>query len=252
MFKSHKNTRSGTVNYIYEIAERLENTGVLFHSDQVQAGYRRADLGIDVVDFATISAHKFHGPKGVGAIYAKDASLLQPLINGGFSQEFGLRGGTENTPGIVGMGVACELFQKASEESAVYHSLVDLRNSFLGKLNKNLGGLEHYMGLSDNGVHLNCCSSLTEGVSSLRIDGVLGETLVLMMGSKGVCISAGSACTSNSDQPSHVLLAFGLSEDEARSTVRISFSKYTTREEVVGAAEIMAECVKILRSGTVS
>lgn len=192
-------------------------------------------------DFASISSHKIHGPKGVGALYMRDKTLT-PLISGGAEQEFGLRGGTENVAGIVGFGCACEFVARNLREDTIHIS--SMKQRFYMTLLKELEALHINRGI----IHVNGLSPINPGkVLNLHIDGVDGETLLLMLDAKGVCISAGSACRSHEAEPSHVLTAMGLSRDEARSSVRISFSKYNTVEETVEAASIFAHCINALR-----
>ena len=217
--------------------------GILFHTDCVQAA---GCYPIDVVkigcDFLSVSSHKIHGCKGVGALYAKDKSKLAPIVYGGSEQEFGLRGGTENVAGIVGFGKACEISSKSLHEDTVWVST--LKQRFFMALNEALKDT------GDEGcVHVNGMSILTPGKTiNLRMDGVDGETLLLMLDGKGVCVSAGSACRSHEAEPSHVLSAMGLSKDEARSSIRISFSKKNTADEAVRAAQILAGCISALRA----
>ena len=169
-------------------------------------------------------------------------SKLTPIVYGGSEQEFGLRGGTENVAGIVGFGKACEISSKSLHEDTVWVST--LKQRFFMALNE---------ALKDTGdescVHVNGMSILTPGKTiNLRMDGVDGETLLLMLDGKGVCVSAGSACRSHEAEPSHVLSAMGLSKDEARSSIRISFSKKNTADEAVRAAQILAGCISALRA----
>ena len=164
------------------------------------------------------------------------------IVYGGSEQEFGLRGGTENVAGIVGFGRACEISSKSLHEDTVWVST--LKQRFFMALND---------ALKDTGdescVHVNGMSILTPGKTiNLRMDGVDGETLLLMLDGKGVCVSAGSACRSHEAEPSHVLSAMGLSKDEARSSIRISFSKKNTADEAVRAAQILAGCISALRA----
>lgn len=242
------NNEIGSVNNIKEIGRVCQSRSILFHVDCVQAA-GQYDIDVDElhIDFATISAHKIHGPKGIGAAYARDLHF-SPLILGGIAQEFGLRGGTENVPGIVGLGAACMDAQAAMQDVA-QHMLM-LKNTFLESLLVTL----HSPTLADSDVHLNGAGlSYTGKIMNLRINGISGESLVLMLDGQDVCISAGSACRSHESAPSHVLLALGLSPDDARSSIRISFSKYNTYEEAKRSAELMAHCITTLRKlgGTV-
>lgn len=237
------NNETGAVNDISGIGEVCKRHSILFHSDCVQAaGQFILDMDKNNLDFATISAHKIHGPKGIGAVYVRDMGLT-PLVHGGAEQEFGLRGGTENVAGIVGLGAACVAAAKSMSDTDIATST--LKQMFIMELIKNLP----HQNLKEAGICFNGYTYLDPGkVLNLRINGVFGETLVLMMDAFGVCISAGSACRSHEAAPSHVLIAHGLTATEARSSVRISFSKYNTADEVTQAAAIMANCIETLRS----
>ena len=236
------NNETGAINPIEDIGTICMKRGILFHTDCVQAA---GCYPIDVVkigcDFLSVSSHKIHGCKGIGALYAKDKSKLTPIVYGGSEQEFGLRGGTENVAGIVGFGKACEISSKSLHEDTVWVST--LKQRFFMALNEALKDM------GDEGcVHVNGMSILTPGKTiNLRMDGVDGETLLLMLDGKGVCVSAGSACRSHEAEPSHVLSAMGLSKDEARASIRISFSKKNTADEAVRAAQILAGCISTLR-----
>lgn len=225
------NNETGAINPIKEIAEKCHNCGILLHSDCVQAAaafdVNVADLN---VDFATMSAHKIHGPKGVGAVYIRDPelNLLDPLVIGGEEQEGGLRGGTENVAGIVGFGTACTVMEKP----------LDIRAPFLYELSEALNKLE-----SQHHIYINSSDNAVGNILNIEIEGVDAETLILMMDQMGVCISAGSACHSKNVESSHVLKAMGLSDVEARSSVRISSSSYQTEKDIIEAAHIMAECI---------
>ena len=207
------NNETGAINPIEDIGTICMKRGILFHTDCVQAA---GCYPIDVVkigcDFLSVSSHKIHGCKGIGALYARDKSKLTPIVYGGSEQEFGLRGGTENVAGIVGFGRACEISSKSLHEDTVWVST--LKQRFFMALNEALKDT------GDEGcVHVNGMSILTPGKTiNLRMDGVDGETLLLMLDGKGVCVSAGSACRSHEAEPSHVLSAMGLSKDEARLT----------------------------------
>ena len=234
------NNELGTVNPVEDIAFKCVKAGVLFHTDCVQAaGDRKVDVMDIGCDFATISSHKIHGPKGVGAIFAKDKALLSPLVYGGEDQEFGYRGGTENVAGIVGFGKACELMGSKIHDTEI--SIAILKQQFYDALTSTLRK-------GNDIVHVNGESVLHHGkILNLRFDGVDGATLLLMLDAAGVCVSAGSACHSHEAEPSRVLLAAGLSEDEARSSIRVSFSRHNTQEDVEAAARVMASSVAALR-----
>ena len=241
------NNETGAVNPICDIGDFCKKRSVLFHTDCVQAaGSHPIDAKKIKCDFLSISSHKIHGPKGVGALYVKNAAILGPLIYGGKDQEYGLRGGTENVAGIVGFGKACELAGGRLQEDRTYVS--SLKQKFMIELTSALEGA----GFSDM-AHINGGSILTPGKTvNLRLDGVDSETLILMLDSLGVCISAGSACQSRNIEPSHVLTAMGLMLEEARSSIRVSFSRMNTEEEVIEAARLIAKSSVTLVSSWVS
>ena len=223
------------------IGKFCKNHNLLFHTDCVQAaGCRPINVKHIGCDFATISSHKIHGPKGVGALFIKDPNMWKPMLLGGDNQEFGLRGGTENVAGIVGFGKACELaLSHLSMEER--DRLEEMKSVFFGCLDDQLGS---------NGFgrvwELNGCSNIATKTLSIRVDGVDAESLILMADNAGVCISAGSACNSKLNTPSHVLTAVGLTPDQARSSFRVSFSRMNTVDEVARAANIIADCIASL------
>lgn len=234
-----ENNETGVFNDVYKIAEICREQDVVFHVDAVQAaGHIVIDVEEIGCDMLSISSHKIHGPKGVGALYVSDRILekMKPLIYGGANQEFGKRGGTENVAGIVGFGVACErLHHHETETSYLYHLLQD---SFINELDANLG----YPWSVNGDIDLNLRKTL-----SICFPHVDAETLVLLLSNDGICVSAGSACTSHDSKPNHVLKAMGLSDEDARSSIRISFSEFNTLAEVRGAAKRLAERVSELR-----
>lgn len=235
------NNEIGYAFDVHLIGKFCKNHGLLFHTDCVQAaGCRPINVKNIGCDFATISSHKIHGPKGVGALFVKDPNKWNAMILGGDSQEFGLRGGTENVAGIVGFGKACELaLNNLSMEDR--DRLEDMKSVFFGCLD---------IQLVTNGIgrvwKLNGCSNIATKTFSIRVDGVDAESLILMADNAGVCISAGSACNSRANTPSHVLTAIGLTPDQARSSFRVSFSRMNTIEEVEQAAAIIADCIATL------
>ena len=237
------NNETGVENPVDDIGSICLKHGVLFHTDCVQAaGCHPIDVTNIGCSFLSISSHKIHGPKGVGALYVKDTSLLSPLICGGHDQEFGLRGGTENVAGIVGFGKACELSSAQLTEDRTTVSM--LKQRFVTELQGHLG---------DDAVHINGTSLLAPGKTiNLRLDGVDNESLILMLDNMDICVSAGSACQSHESKPSHVLTAMGLTTEEARSSIRVSFSRMNTVDEVVDAAHIMASFIDVLRSHDVT
>lgn len=230
------NNETGVKNDIYSIAEICEEHGVLFHTDCVQA-YGKIPLDVEShpIDFLTASAHKLHGPKGVGCLYARDRTALRPLILGG-DQEFGLRAGTENVPGIAGFGVAAKLAQEKLDRQMESYPEGGVRRMMYDLV----------LGLGDV-CHINGSPLLYGSIFNMRFDGVSGESLVLMLSSEGVMVSAGSACTANSNKPSHVLKAMGLSDEEARSSIRVSVADDLRPEDEIEAIEKITKCVKKLR-----
>lgn len=235
------NNETGAVNPINHIGEICRDRGILFHTDCVQAaGCHPIDANIIGCDFATISGHKIYAPKGIGAIYIKDKTLVRSLIYGGTNQEFGLRGGTENVASIVGLGKACDLICSDFGTQRVTVSL--LKRLFYENMTSYLKELN----LEDR-IHVNGASVGDVGKTlNLRVEDIDSETLLLMLDAKGVCISAGSACHSHRSEPSRVLTAMGLSDDEARDSVRISFSSTNTPAEIEEAAAIFSSCIKTL------
>ena len=236
------NNETGAVNPVCDIGSLCMKHGVLFHTDCVQAAGRHAIDAVEIgCDFLSVSSHKIHGPKGVGALYVKDVTTITPLIYGGAEQEYGLRGGTENVAGIVGFGRACELSAAQLQEDKTYVS--SLKQRFVTELTDALK--ERGM---DGIIHINGGSIMAPGKTvNLRIDGVDNESLILMLDNKEICISAGSACQSHESNPSHVLTAMGLTMEEARSSVRVSFSRMNTMEEIIEAAQTIAGFIGVLR-----
>lgn len=223
------------------IGKLCKKHDVLFHTDCVQAASCRP-INVERIgcDFATISSHKIHGPKGIGALFVKDPDMWEPMILGGDSQEFGLRGGTENVASIVGFGKACELIMQ-HQTLAEQDRLESMKTAFISGLDIKL----NQYGL-DNVWMVNGCTRTATKTISLRVNGVDAESLILMADNAGVCISAGSACNSRLNTPSHVLTAIGLTPDQARSSFRVSFSRMNTVDEAAKAAEIIADCIATL------
>lgn len=233
------NNETGAESDIFRIGEMCKERGVLFHTDCVQAlcthpiDVRKIDC-----DFMSLSGHKIHAPKGVGALYVKHKNEVTPLICGGGAQEFGLRGGTENVASIVGLGKAAEILKQELHDVDVLVSV--LKQRFFNGLKSALGNHEGIL-------HVNGNIFQHGKILNVRFDGIESETLMYMLDAQGIYVSSGSACRSHESRPSRTLLDMGLSEDEARSSVRISLSKNNTHEEVGYAAERMAECVIMLK-----
>lgn len=233
------NNELGTKNDIEPIYKYCRKREILFHSDCVQAvGTETVELG-KTADIISVSGHKIHAPKGVGCLCTNHKEFLSNVIFGG-QQEFGIRPGTENTAYIVAFGQAMENLSSNREKISKQIDTVSL--AFGGKL----------LQLSEEqGFKFKCSTSSVHNLSkilSLRFDYIDAETLVIMLGERGVCVSAGSACSSHSSVPSHALKAIGLTDEEARATIRISFSDYNTVQEAHEAAKIVAECVGLLRN----
>lgn len=230
------NNETGAINPINEIGAICKENNVLFHTDCVQAaGMNTIDVEKINCDFLSISSHKIHGPKGVGALYVRDTNIIMPIINGGAMQEYGLRGGTENVAGIVGFGKACEIAYKNQIDAGDF--IVELKNEFLQHLSNS-----KYI------FHLNSYSQYSK-VINLRVDDIDAQTLLLMLDNKDICVSAGSACRSHESEPSRVLLATGLTPEQARCSIRISFSTFNNIKDAKLASEAIIDCVKILKDG---
>ena len=228
------NNEIGTVQPVAEIGRICRERGVLFHTDAVQAaGHLPIDAMAQNIDLLSLSAHKFHGPKGAGVLYARKGIVLTSLIEGG-AQERGKRAGTQNVPAIMGMAAALEEACRNMDEnnkkvkamrdrlvarlSAIPHSVVN------GDLNNRLAG------------NVNMC-----------FEGIEGESLLLMLDHEGIAASSGSACTSGSLDPSHVLLAIGLPHEVAHCSLRLSLSEYNTPDEMEQIIQAVPRVVAYLR-----
>jgi cysteine desulfurase len=230
------NNETGVQQPIEEIQAHCQRSGVLFHSDAAQAvGKVSVDLQRTPVDFLSLTAHKFHGPQGVGALICRRPRSVIPQLHGG-SQEFGLRAGTENVPGIVGAGAAAEL--RFRQFLAVTAKLQSLRDRFETKVLASVPD-----------VHVNgSVSSRVCNTTNLCFEGVDGDALVARLDQQGVQCSQSSACTSQRPEPSYVLRAMGLSEEQAWSSLRFSFSELNTEAEVDSAVEVLVKLVRQLRN----
>ncbi|OGQ60652.1 MAG: cysteine desulfurase NifS, partial [Deltaproteobacteria bacterium RIFCSPLOWO2_02_FULL_53_8] len=232
----YANNETGVIFPIKEIGDIAKERGVTFHTDAVQAAGK---VPIDVqklnVDLLTISGHKLYAPKGMGALYVKRGVRLVPLITGGH-HERNRRGGTENVAGIVAMGKAAELAAAGMEKEAV--QLAALR----ARLEKGLG--ERIPHIKING----SVDKRLPNTSNISFEFVEGESLLLSLDMKGIAASSGSACTSGSLEPSHVLLAMGLTHEMSHGSVRFSLGKMNTAEEIDYLIEIMPPIVERMRS----
>ena len=230
------NNETGNLYPIHEIGEICHQNNVLFHTDCVQ-GYCQTGIDVkrDFIDLLSASGHKIHAPKGVGFLYTSRKELLHPVIYGG-SQEYGLRGGTHNTPYIVGMGWAAQIAHKSylSGDCVYGEMLSHVKQQILSEIPD---------------AHINGTPFANSKIVNIRFDGVDGETLLMVLDSMGIEVSAGSACSAHYAVPSHVLSAIGLTDDEARGSIRISVSKYTTFEEINEAIQAIVDTVKEIRGG---
>ena len=231
----YANNEIGSVLPIAEIGAVCKEAGVLFHTDAVQAvGHIAIDVKTQNIDMLSLSGHKFHGPKGVGALYCRRGIMLSNLIDGG-AQERGKRAGTENLPGICGMVAALEDSLANLESNTA--KVTALRD-------KLITGLSQIPHCALNGDPVN----RLPGNVSFCFEGIEGESLLLLLDMKGVQASSGSACTSGSLDPSHVLLAIGRIHDVAHGSLRLSLCEYNTEEEIDHILTVVPEVVAYLRS----
>ncbi len=231
----YANNEIGSVMPIPEIGAVCREKGVLFHTDAVQAaGHLHIDVKAQSIDMLSLSAHKFHGPKGVGVLYTRQGIPLTNIIEGG-AQERGKRAGTENIPGIVSMAAALkEACDHIDENAARVSALRD-------KLIAGLSQIPH-SALNGDPVHR------LPGNVNFCFEGIEGESLLLLLDAKGICASSGSACTSGSLDPSHVLLAIGRPHEVAHGSLRLSLCEWNTVEEVDYMLQVIPEVVAYLRS----
>lgn len=228
------NNEIGTIQPIAEIGKFCRENGIVFHTDAVQAvGNVPIDVKAMNIDMLSMSGHKFHGPKGVGALYVRNGILLNNLIDGG-AQERGKRAGTENTPGIVGMGEAIE--------RAV--ATMDERNKKMKVIQDTL--IENVLKIERSRLNGDRYKRLPGNVS-FCFEGVEGESLLLYLDAEGICASSGSACTSGSLDPSHVLLAIGLKHEVAHGSLRLTFSDGNTVEDAERIIEVLPGIIDRLR-----
>ena len=229
------NNEIGTVQPIKEIGELCCSKGIPFHTDAVQAaGHMPINVKEMNIDLLSMSGHKFHAPKGVGVLYAKRGMPLFNIIEGG-AQERGKRAGTENIPGIVALAAA--LKESVDNMEANTAKIVPMRDKLFAELSKIPhskinGSLEHHV----------------PGTVNMCFEGIEGESLLLMLDAKGICASSGSACTSGSLDPSHVLLSIGLPHEVAHGSLRLSIGEYNTMEEIDYIIKVVPEVVAYLRS----
>lgn len=231
----YANNETGTVFPISAIADIVKERGALLHVDAVQAvGKEPINLAETPIDYLALSGHKLHAPKGVGVLYVRRGTRFRPFLRGGH-QERGRRAGTENVPYIVGLGKACELAgQHMREEREQVAALRDrLEKGLLAAIPNAMvnGDVDHRL----------------PNTSSIAFEAVEGEALLLMLDQHGICASSGSACTSGSLEPSHVLRAMGVPFTYAHGSIRFSLSRYTTEAEIDTVLEVFPSIVKTLR-----
>lgn len=230
----YANNEIGTIQPIKEIGEVCREKGIPFHTDAVQAaGHLHINVQEQNIDMLSLSAHKLHGPKGIGLLYTRKGIPLTNIIEGG-AQERGKRAGTENIPAIMGMAAALEEACGHIDDNAI--KMITLRD----KLIDGLSQIPHSILNGDRTYRL-------PGNVNFCFEGIEGESLLLLLDDKGICASSGSACTSGSLDPSHVLLAIGRVHDIAHGSLRLSLSEKTTEEEIEYTIKAVTEVVEYLR-----
>ncbi len=228
------NNEIGTVQPIREIGALCREKGIPFHCDAVQVvGHMPVNVQEMNIDMLSLSGHKFHAPKGVGVLYARKGMMLSNIIEGG-AQERGKRAGTENIPGIVALAAALKDSVEHMEENTA--KIIPMRDKLFSELSKIPhskinGSLEHHV----------------PGTVNMCFEGIEGESLLLLLDQNGICASSGSACTSGSLDPSHVLLALGLPHEVAHGSLRLSIGEYNTMEEMDHIIEVVPKVVAYLR-----
>ncbi len=231
----HANNEIGTINPIEKIGELAREKGILFHTDAVQSfGKIPIDLEKLPVDLMAVSAHKIYGPKGVGVLFVRRGVKLSPITFGG-AHERNRRPGTENVPGIIGLAKAVEI---CKNEPAEEEKIRQLRDSFFEKIKSRIPN-----------VHLNGHpEKRLAGLLNVTFSGIEGEAILLSLDMKGIAASSGSACTSGSTDPSHVLAAMGVPPELARASIRFSLGRSNTMEEIDYAVDVLEDVVSRLRS----
>lgn len=230
----YANNEIGTVQPVAELGAVCRERGVLFHTDAVQAvGHLPVDVKAQNIDMLSLSAHKFHGPKGVGALYCRKGVPLVPFIEGG-AQEKGKRGGTENVPAIAGMAAA--LREACANMDANAKKVGAMRDELVAALSQ-IPKSRHNGNAQDR----------LPGIVSFCFEGVEGEALLMLLDAQGICASSGSACTSGSLDPSHVLLALGLPHAVAHGSLRLSLSEYNSMEEIEHIKQKLPPIIRRLR-----
>ncbi|MFO7810284.1 MAG: cysteine desulfurase family protein [Candidatus Delongbacteria bacterium] len=232
------NYEIGTIQNIEEIGAICREKGVLFHTDAAQVfGKLKIDVKKENIDLMTINAHKNHGPKGVGALYLKKGTKIKKLMDGG-AHEFGIRPGTENIPGIMGFARSAEIAYRDMEINN--KKLIYLRD----RLAEGLSDIEH---ITYNGPKGPTLDRRLPHNADITFQYIEGEAIMLHLSLKGICVSSGSACSSKTLEPSHVLTAIGLKHEQAHGSIRFTLSKYNTEEEIDFTIKNVKEVVDTLR-----
>lgn len=228
------NNEIGTIQPVKEIGEICKEKGIIFHTDAVQAvGHIPVDVKEQNMSMLSISGHKFHGPKGIGVLFIKKGTPIFNFMQGG-GQENNKRPGTENLAGIVGMATA--LTDAVNEMAKVSKREIKLRNKLFAELSK----------IPHSKINGDITNRLPNNFN-MSFEGIEGESLLLLLSDEGICASSGSACTSGSLDPSHVLLAIGLIHEVAHGSLRLSLSKYTTEQEIDKVIQVVPKVVEYLR-----
>ncbi|MDR3439973.1 cysteine desulfurase family protein [Telmatospirillum sp.] len=233
------NNETGVLQPVEEIGKIAAEADVWFHTDAVQAA-GKAPISVERIgcDLLSISAHKFHGPQGVGALYVRRGTPLKPIMHGGH-QERGRRAGTENLPGIVGLGLAADTAIAGLEDGTVEQIRL-WRDRFETEITKAIDGVE-----------INGKTAPRVGnTTSLFLDGLLAETVLVALDNLGISVSAGSACSAGSRKPSHVLMAMGLGAQRARSTLRVSLGKLNSEDDIDYLLSVLPDTVRQLRKAS--
>jgi len=231
------NNETGVIMPIKEIAEIVKEKGVIFHADAVQA-VGKIDISVKdlPVDLLSLSAHKIYGPKGTGVLYIKRGIITKPLIHGG-GQERGYRSGTENVPAIVGLSKACEIVREEVRTQKSGLRIKDFRDGLHKRITEKI-----------NGVKLNGhTEKRISNTLNLSFEDVEGESLVMNLDLEGISVSTGSACSEGNVDPSHVLLAMGLSKKQALSSLRFSFGRFSEKGDVDRVMEVLPKIVERIR-----
>ena len=232
----HANNEVGSIQPIEEIGRISRQAGIYFHVDAVQtAGHLPIDVDRLGIDLLSASAHKLYGPKGVGMLYVRDGTRIAPLLHGG-EQENGRRAGTENVPGIVGFGKAAEIALADMKEEAP--RLTKYRDRLIDSIMKRMSDV--YL----NGHR----TSRLPNNANFSFDFIEGESILMYLDAEGICASTGSACSSASSEPSHVLMALGIPVERARGSVRFSLGKWTSAEDIDKVVEALPRIVEKLRA----